>query len=341
MESINRPELVKEHNLNLVRRQLFQARSATRQQLSATTGISNVTMGTLLAQLLETGEATVSEKLPSAGGRPAAVYSYNAYRQYGLLLSVSFEKTSYRFRATLTDLYGEPVWEEKRPASSLGYGETLDYLRRLTGIKQPVGTVGIGLPGIGFGEYLHREKETEYLSLAALEEFQKTEGIPLRVENDVNLAAVGYAGLHGVKKSDTLVYLYLMRGTFGGSAVFLDGRLHLGKGRFAGELLPEPYGPDWLHMETKDGAALEDALFSTILPYLTILAPHHLVLASDYIREEQLRAVAQRLSALLGAQNCPVFAMAEDFWQDYQKGLELLTLRQLPFPVGTASAGGP
>ena len=57
MESINRPKLVKEHNLNLVRQQLYGAQCATRQQLSAMTGISNVTMGSLLNHLLETGEA--------------------------------------------------------------------------------------------------------------------------------------------------------------------------------------------------------------------------------------------------------------------------------------------
>ena len=335
MESINRPKLVKEHNLNLVRQQLYEARFATRQQLSALTGISNVTMGSLLNQMLETGEALETERLPSAGGRPAAVYSYNAHREYALLLSVGFEKTEYRFRSVLTDLYGRPVWEEERPIAHLDHRETLEYLERLTHIRQPVGAVGIGLPGIGFGEYLRRGGHAEYLSLTALEEFQQASGIPIRVENDVNLAAMGYAKLHRIDKTVGLAYLYLMKGIYGGSAIFLDGKLHLGKGRFAGELLPVPYGVDWSRMKAEPAEALEDALFVSLLPYLTILAPHHVVIASDYIREEHLRQVERRLTDLLEAQNCPQFALAEDFRQDYQKGLEQLALEQLPFPIGT------
>lgn len=335
MESINRPELVKEHNLNLVRQHLFQMRTATRQQLSAATGISNVTMGSLLSQLLESGEALETKKVQPATGRPAGVYSYNACRQYGLLLSVGFVKTEYRFRAELVDLYGNSHWQEDLPATGLDYEETWKYLHRLTEIKQPVGAVGIGLPGVGFGEYLYknRGKQAEYLSLAALEDFQQQEGIPIQVENDVNLAAVGYAKRHGIGKGECLVYLYLMQGSFGGSAVFLDGRLHLGKGRFAGELLPLPYGSAWFRMKPEEPEVLINALFTTILPYLTILAPHHLVVASDYIQEEHLRAAEKRLSELL-EEHCPEFSLTTDFWSDYQKGLEQIALEQLPFPVG-------
>lgn len=45
MQSINRPELVREHNLEILRRALFLSRRATRQQLSEQTGISTVTLG--------------------------------------------------------------------------------------------------------------------------------------------------------------------------------------------------------------------------------------------------------------------------------------------------------
>lgn len=335
MESINRPELVKEHNLNLVRQQLFELRQATRQQLCAATGISNVTMGSLLQQLLETGEALESERIPSAGGRPAAVYSYHACRQYALLLSVGFEKTEYRFRAVLINLYGETVWEETRPAACLGYEETLSYLRRLLQIRKPVGAIGIGLPGIGFGEYLHKGKSAEYLSLEALATLEGETGLPIQVENDVNLAAMGYAERNGIGPKKTLAYLYLMQGTYGGSAIYLNGRLHLGKGRFAGEKLPPPYNSGWFRMKPEDSEAIEEGLFTTLLPYLTILAPHHMAVASDYITEKQLRAVEARLSALAGPQHCPEISPADEFSKDYQKGLERMALEQLPFPVGT------
>lgn len=334
VRSINRPELVKEYNLKLVQKQLFELRKASRQQLSALTGISNVTMGSLLQQLLDSGEALETEKLQPASGRPASIYAYNADRQRVLLLSVVFEGAGRHFQASLLNLYGEALWEESRPAACLGYAETKEYVGRLLHLAEPVGAVGIGLPGVGFGEYFHQGRAAEYLSLQALEELQEESGIPFQLENDVNLAAMGYAAAHEIGPDSALAYLYLMKGTYGGSAIYLNGRLHLGNNRFAGELLPPPYGADWPGMSERPAKQLEDALFLTLLPYLSILAPHRLVVASDYILPRHLEAVAGRLAAALDIRHCPDCILTESFREDYQNGLKKLALEQLPFPVG-------
>lgn len=334
MESINRPELVKEHNLNLVREQLFKARQATRQQLSALTGISNVTLGVLLQQLLETGEVLEAEKFQPTSGRPARIYYYNPRQRYGLLVSVCFESGNYQFHAALTNLYGEIVWEEYLPAACLDKEATRRYFHRLLQIRGPVSAVSIGLPAVGFGEYLHKGMVLEYLSLQALEELERETNIPFRVENDVNLAAIGYVKHHGVGAGETLAYLFLMEGAYGGSAVFIDGKLHLGKGRFAGELLPTPYGTDWSRMKPEPAGPLTEALFTTILPYLTILAPHRLVIASDYIQKPHLDEMKRRTISLFGERQCPKFAITENFQEDYREGLKQLVVEQITDPIG-------
>ncbi len=159
MESINRPELVKEHNLNLVREKLFEARQATRQQLSAMTGISTVTLGNLLQQLVTNGEALETDTLQPASGRPARVYSYNDRRLLGLLVSVIFTEGRDQFQASLVNLYGEVVWEDRSPAACLDPQGTQRYFDRLLHLRGPVGAIAIGLPGIGFRGYLRRENK--------------------------------------------------------------------------------------------------------------------------------------------------------------------------------------
>jgi len=334
VESINKPELVKEHNLNLVREQLFKVRRATRQQLSALTGISNVTMGTLLRQLLETGEVMEAEKFQPTSGRPARIYYYNPRQRYGLLVSVGFESGGYRFHAALTNLYGEIVWEECLPAACLDQDATRRYFNRLLQIRKPVSAVSIGLPAVGFGEYLHKGNTPEYLSLEALGELERETNIPFHVENDVNLAAVGYVKCHRVGSGETLAYLFLMQGAYGGSAVYIDGKLHLGKGRFAGEFLPAPYGPNWSRMKPEPAGQLTDALFTAILPYLTILAPHRLIIASDYIQKSHLDEMKRRTISLFGERQCPKFALTEDFRKDYREGLKQLVVEQITDPIG-------
>lgn len=332
MESINRPELVKEHNLNLVRKTLFQARQATRQQLSALTGISTVTLGSLLQQLVETGEAQERESAPSDGlrsisGRPARVYAYNPRWRLGLLVFVVFEKGESFFRNVVVDLYGETVWEERSPAAFLDREATLAYFRRLLDRYGSIGSVGLGLPGVGFGEYLHRDWKLERFSLKALQELERSTGIPFRLENDVNLAALGYAKSHGVGPEETLVYLYLMKSSYGGSAIYLNGGLHLGKGRCAGEFVSVLGGTDW--SQAGPGPGLQEQLLATVLPYLTILAPHRLVIASDYLTAEHLRALEEKAAALLEG-CCPQFLLTDHFPQHYQEGLKQFVLEELP-----------
>lgn len=332
MESINRPELVKEHNLDLLRERLFAVRQATRQQLSALTGISTVTLGGLLQELIQSGEVLEAEKVQPKSGRPARLYYYNAQRKFGLLQFVQLENGAYVFHAALVDLYGEIVEEEQRPAVCLDYQGTYRYFERLLRLREPVGAVGIGLPGIGFGEYLRPESGFEFLNLNALEDLQRDFGIPILPENDVNLAAMGYARRNRLGRESTMAYLYLMKNSFAGSAVYIDGRLHLGKGRFAGEIPPAPYGVDWPRAETEDPEAVVENLVSMTLPYLMILAPHRIVVASDYIRAEHLRALKERLSALVRERCCPEFFLAEDFQQDYTDGVRQLVLDHIADP---------
>lgn len=335
MESINRPELVREHNLNLVREQLFRVRQATRQQLSALTGISDVTLGSLLGQLLETGEVLEGEKAQPTSGRPARIYSYNPRRNCGLLVSVGFHGGQYQFQAVLIDLYGKAIWEETQPASILDREATMRYFERLLFCLQgPVRAVGIGLPGVGFGTYFYRNASSQYFSLQALDELAEKSSIPFLVENDVNLMALGYAHRRQTGPEETMAYLYLMKGCYGGSAIYLNGKLHRGKNRFAGELLPPPYGSaNWFEMASRPEKEWEDALLSTVLPYLTILAPHRVVIASDYLEEKHLFRLEANIPPSLLSGFTPSFALADDFNQDYREGLKQLVLKDLTGPI--------
>lgn len=335
MKSINRPELIKGHNLNLVRRALYLEREATRQQLSALTGISNVTMGGLLSQLTESGEALCSGTIQPVSGRPAQVYRYNAERKYGLLVYARRVEGEVQLLAELVDLYGDTVWTESRPATGLSEEDTAAYFQHLLSVREPVASVGIGLPGIGFGEYFRTDREKQVLSLSAVERLQKSTSVPIQTENDVNLAAVGYAQLHGMSPDGTLVYLYLMRNSYFGSAIYLNGGLHLGKDRFAGEAPPPPYGADWSKAASLPRDALQEQLFAAALPYLTVLAPHQLVIASDYLTHKDLDALAHRTEEVLGSRHCPEFLLSDSFPADYREGLKNLVLSKIDPVTGT------
>ena len=327
----NGPKLVKAHNLQAVRRCLFTLGAATRQELSQATGISTVTLGTLLRELIQAGQVMEAEATLPTSGRPARVYRFNGDLRHGLLVSVE-NRDGRRLNAARIDLYGRVLWEESLPARGMNAAATAAFFQELM-TDGRIGAVSIGLPGIGFGEYLSGGRSTQELSLEALSQLEAETGVPFTVENDVNLMAAGYAHRHHLPSEEAMAYLYLMRGIYGGSAVWLGKAIHHGKNRFAGELLAPPYSENWSQADRLPREELLRALERLALPYLSILAPHRLVLASDYLDDSCLEALRQAAATALWAGYQPEILFTEDPHADYEEGLKQAVLERLTRPI--------
>lgn len=333
MQSINRPELVREHNLEILRRALFLSRRATRQQLSEQTGISTVTLGALLTDLIQSGEAYEADTESSGTGRPFHVYCYNGDYRFGLSLRIQQEIPDIYLYVKILNRYGKVYFEEKRPFLHLDYQGTRSCLLELLKPYHPIGSVVIGLPGIGFQRYFREEADCQYLSLEALRELEHETGIPILLENDINLAALGYQQKQGFPTEKTMAYFFLMKGRHAGSAIYANGKIHQGKERFAGEIPNDLYGVDWTILNTEDDEKICTALLKLIPFYVSILAPHRIVIASNYITSAHLQYVRERLAAMLGQYCCPEFELTEDFTSDYENGVRQTLLEQIKVEV--------
>ena len=71
------PIQMKQENLSVLRNVFLKQHSATKPQLAKLSGLSVVTVNSLIHELLETGEVIQKQMLPSGGGRPALQYQYN------------------------------------------------------------------------------------------------------------------------------------------------------------------------------------------------------------------------------------------------------------------------
>lgn len=333
MQGISRPELVREHNLEILRRALFLSRRATRQQLSEQTGISTVTLGVLLTELIQTGEAYEADPESSGMGRPVHVYCYNGDSCYGLSLRIQQEVPGIYLYVSILNRYGKVHFQEKRPFTHLDYRETCSCLHELLQLRQPIASVVVGLPGIGFHQYFHKDTFSQYLSLEALLELEQETGIPVLLENDINLAALGYQQEHNFPAEKTLAYFFLMKGRHAGSAISANGKIHQGKERFAGEVPNSLYGVDWTALNTEDEEEVCGALLKLLPFYISILAPHRVVIASNYITPKHLEKVKEGLAGMLGQYCCPEFELTEDFTGDYENGVRQTLLQQIKVEV--------
>jgi glucokinase len=135
-----------------------------------------------------------------------------------------------------------------RRASGFGADEVLDNAVRVLGdLGLPDGgvtTIGVGIPG-AVDSARGRVEHAVNLGLVGLDlgaELAARTGVPVRIENDVNAAALGAFARAGGGPADSLGYLNLGTGLAAG--IVLDGRLWRGARGVAGEIGHLPVDPD-------------------------------------------------------------------------------------------------
>ncbi len=105
--------LMKEVNTNIVRNVLRKELYATKQKLFEKTGLSIVTVGSILQQLLETGEVYEDELVPSNGGRPAHRFCYNKKFAYIFTICTYEEKGIDKAAVSVKNLLGEIIEQKE------------------------------------------------------------------------------------------------------------------------------------------------------------------------------------------------------------------------------------
>ncbi|WP_061294314.1 ROK family transcriptional regulator [Herbidospora cretacea] len=241
------PRLLREINDRAALDLLLSSGPLTRGQIGDLTGLSKVTASQTLSRLEERGLVEVVGEQAGNRGPNAALYGVIASCAYVAGLDVGPEHVT----AAIADIKGDVVAEVT--ASPNGTDDPVSVvhnavvkacrsakvaLSRLKGVV--IGTPGVVDPRTGdvqFSFDLPHWHEGIHEALAR--DLKRT----VRIENDVNLAAIAERSKGAAKQADDFVLLWVGRGI--GLAVVLGGRLHRGRSGSAGEIgyLPVPGVP--------------------------------------------------------------------------------------------------
>jgi predicted NBD/HSP70 family sugar kinase len=219
----------------------------TRSQLGELTGLSKPTTGQLLMRL-EAADLVITSGITSGGPGPRAqLYAVNPDAAHLCALDV----TPARILAAVADLTGRTVGEyelstPRRPqpdavsnvvqamsGAAASAGQPLSSLRHLA----------IGTPG-AFDPTTRRLRYARHLpgwhDPHLLERLTDEVGIPIHLDNDVNLAAIAELSSGVARGVDDFVLLWVDEGL--GAAIVIDGRVRVGATGGAGEVafLPLP-----------------------------------------------------------------------------------------------------
>ena len=219
------------------------ARPFTRAELIEATGFSAPTVGSLVAHLIRRGLVRDLGAGPSSGGRRPSFMEFDARHGFVAAIAVGVGKT----QLAVADLRGERlahcVMETPRdlhPKALLSrVAAGLRLLTRDAEIpRERLLAVGVGVPGL-----VDRENATVVALAPGLKGWFNVPvgriltdalGVPVEVENDVNLAVLGEHWQGAARGHDTCAYVNV--GTGIGAGVLIEGKLHRGHHLMAGEI---------------------------------------------------------------------------------------------------------
>jgi predicted NBD/HSP70 family sugar kinase len=248
---------------------IFRKGPITRPEIAVATNLSKPTVSAAVDRLGHAGLVRVAGRRGGQRGRKPLAYVVSP--QAGFVVGADIGGSNIRVAAA--DLFGEPILDLKRPTTKEGtralgvqllelVSEAIDRASAVHG--RPL-TLGISAPGIV------DQASGQVLSLAynvapeggfdPLEVVRDRFDLPVLVDNNVNLAAVGERWFGLARGASTMVFVAIGAGV--GMGIIIDDELVRGAHRAAGEigylpLVGDPFNPRHrLHggLEDEIGAA--------------------------------------------------------------------------------------
>ena len=320
--------LIKQSNLNKVRTALKEAGTATKPQLAELTGLSVVTINSLVNTLLQSGEILSDKVLESDGGRPAASFRYNSWFRMALIIYM----LEYRGQDTaffcVIDLLGNVVERQEQPLSNVVLESFDPEIERLLGLYPQIQAICFGIPGYEANQRLvisdYENLREQSLSGHVEEQFH----LPVLVENDINLSVMGYCRRNGIENDKCVIGIYFPDKYPPGAGIYLQGRILRGKDGLAGEIKYLPFDVDWDRFDY-DSERLEGFMMKTIQAFQCIFNPDAIVVYKETNNSKASRLVMDRCMSEIEKLMLPEIVVSTDLNQDFEAGIKQLALDRI------------
>ena len=232
---------------------LRDGKARTRAELALTTGLARSTVAARIDALIASGLVGAAGEANSSGGRPPSRFAFNPAARAVLAVDVGATHVI----VAVTDLGGR-VLAEQRLAQDVAEGpepvlgrvvrEGLALLRQAGRDVRDLAGVGIGLPGPvehATGRPVKPPIMPGWDGFDVVRYVQRSLPVPVLVDNDVNIMALGERAAHWPDHEN---FLFIKVATGIGSGIISSGELQRGANGTAGDLghVRVPRGDDVL-----------------------------------------------------------------------------------------------
>ena len=315
-------------NVLLVKSSIAESPLITKPQLSKKLNLSLVTVNKIVDELVISGEILDMGQTDSTGGRKAKLYKLN--KDHKSILTVLIRNDIVCL--AIINLIGEVCYETTFPYNSDWICKLTEYIN----IEDlpPVAYVGVAVPGTVHAGVIKNAPSMPGLEELHLEEILKRElKLPVFIENDINIAALG---IHRMGGNDTnnMVLIYVNKGV--GMGIIIQGQIYQSVRNFAGELAYMHLGDDLYFWEKnieqyilhciKEGeiARALDILSKIIANVCCVLDPEIVVIDSPILKQEYISIIETGIIKIIGKDYLPNLELSSFTEEVYYKGLYFL-----------------
>jgi len=212
---------------------IIQNEQMSRSSLSKKLNLSKPTISTNVDKLLDKGILCERGYGDTAVGKKPIMLSFNS--NYRLVMVIDFSQTIPMMH--ISDLSRRIVAQRRIENVDLIRKSVLEFMEDVNVHVKNIGIIVISMPGIIDDKSCQRlvnPQFRQYDSVKIKADLSEFFNVPVRVENDINLAAIGeqYSGFRGA--SVNLMYLSLGLGI--GAGIVLNSHLYRGSEHAAGEI---------------------------------------------------------------------------------------------------------
>lgn len=319
--------LMKEINLNIVRKAMKRVETATKPQLASLTKLSVVTVNSLVKELYELGELFEDDIVPSNGGRPALTYRYNYNFSLALVVYLKEKQGEELISATVVNLENDQLAKEEYTMPVFDRQRFYEIIEHYIGLYPSIKVIGIGIPGQAVNGEITVSSHRELTGFRMIEEIESQFGLPVMVENDVNAAISGYSMKEDLEGDQCVLGMYFPLKYPPGLAIYLDGRIVKGKNGMSGEIKFLPIGLDWSQDMTTE--KFGHAVCKIIHTVNAVLAPDKIVIYQYRMEAEAWSQAWETYRLQHPMPSYPEVVLKQTFQEDFEAGMRWLTLQEL------------
>jgi glucokinase len=222
--------------------ELFQllrdGRAMTRSELAQVSGLARTTVSSRVDELMHAGLVTAVNDAPSTGGRPSSQFSFDPEARLVLAFDVGGTETS----VAVTDLRGTVLGLDQRKLMLADGPDVVlsGAMEMARGLLQNLNkstdlVIGIGMGLAGYVEITTGRQQTlptlaKWNTSAIEKQFQGFLPVPVLIDNDVNVMALGEQLMHA--GTTDLIFVKVANGI--GAGIIAGGELQKGCAGMAG-----------------------------------------------------------------------------------------------------------